>query len=450
MAVDITALLERIPGKEQNYGILDEEALELVDEIDSELIKKGTLTGDSIDWPKLATKAEALLLKASHLQGFRALMLSLNSQGGLFAIRSATEIAHKLFDTGYSNMHPTGSKQVRRRTVWAQEILNVLAQSIEALGSGVAGLISSHGDKIEVIIRAAKEAELDVKALKQAQARSKITQDGGGEGLPSSLTSPREDYADGVHKELDARGRAALRRDMLTLSNRINAHDPDAAIGYALRGYISWLEFGFLPEANEKGVTSLQKMPASLVEVHRTQLENPSLRGLSKLEQQLVTSPDWFEGQKIAFELANALEFTQAAAAIKARCIGRLDAWPGFYNLKYSNETPFVSGEIKAWLKKHGQGGGGKEKKSRAGVQHKTDDTLTTLVTTANKAVESARSLRERALAKFNLACGLKSEGQRAQAKMMLEELLSLIDTTSAANWDEDLLKKIKHELRGL
>ena len=440
MKMDLTS----IPGEDKEFGLLNQALEDRLELISEELFKKGTLRGDDINWGIIDTESKVVLQQISHMLAFRGMILSMIESGQSEDLMGAFKVGTVLFSAHYPKLHPQGKKFQRKKNNWASEIVAVLTKAVTG------GQVQFDPNMVKTegfaFCDAAAFHELDIAALRQGIDKAATA--------PSLRTSSKatdasylgeESQADAPRK-LDAKRRAQLRREVQTLAHRIFTHTPDAEISYQMRGYAGWMEFQFLPEADPSGKTELQTMPSSVLEEHQRVLSNPSLKDLYRLEERLLSNPDWFEGHWLASKLATQLGLLSAADAIRQRVAERLHAWPGLRELKFNNEKPFVSDKILAWV-------GNQNQTTNAEPPKKTDEKteqgseINDLLCSIDAEINAAKSLRDKALAKLRLLQAYKGLGHMAQARMMAEELRDLICVTSAKDWDEHMLKSIEAEL---
>lgn len=437
MAMDLNS----IPGESQDFGALDHALEEQLEVISEELFKKGTLSGDTIDWATVQTESTKVLAQASHMLAFRGLILSLIESAQQDSLKDAFEAGTILLSGHYPKLHPKGPKFQRKKASWALEIMTALTKALnDKQGQFDKGMIAPAG---QAFCDAAALHELEVATLRKV-----LTEAASDQNIQKSHgdAASEQDSHSETPSKLDAKGRAQLRREIQTLAHKIFTNTPDAGISYEMRGFAGWMEFQFLPEADPSGKTGLQTMPSSVFEDHQRALSNPSLKDLQRLEERLVSNPDWFEGHRLASKLAEQLGLPAASEAIRRRVADRLRNWAGLRDLRYSNDAPFVSSEMAAWV-------GGQEVQkqtefgdvSESGAGQGAD--LSEFLSSIDAELEAAKSPRDKGLAKLRLLREYKRLGHIAQAKLMAEELCDAICSASAKDWDEHLLKSIEAEL---
>ena len=433
--------IKKIPGEAEGFGLMSEAVEARLEVIEDELFKKGTLTGDSIAWDIISTQSREVLQSVSHMLAFRGIILALIERQTPDELVQAFSVGTVLFESHFPKLHPQGPKFLRKKESWANELISALTKGADTQNN--AQWLAGGSSVVAAFCDHAKAHGFDVSMLQRVlkSAASKTGPDGDNTAKGQSSS----DWSEA--KDLDAKGRAQLRREIQSLAHKIFSYRPEAGISFAMRGYAGWLEFQFLPEADAEGKTQFQKMPTAVYEDHKRARTHPSTKELFRLEERLISNPDWFEGHLLAYDIAKKLGFDDAATAIRHRVSQRLLAWPGLRKLRYSNDAPFVSDEILNWINDAEPDTEVLPIKEMPKDKDESED-IHTLLASINAAIETAQSKRDKALAKLRLLQEFRALGHAAQAKMMAQELLDTISTTSAKEWDHQVVKDIEKQLK--
>ncbi|OKH86432.1 type VI secretion system domain-containing protein [Thalassospira sp. TSL5-1] len=458
MKFPIEQILASIPGPDREFGEIDDDIQESLDQIDNELMKRGTLNAESMDWDAVAEQAAAVLSKCAHLKGFHGAVLALTNQPTTAAnLAKALQLSTYLFAQAWQEMHPKSKRAGRLRDVWIGDIISYLASGVEYVCKAERTLPDESRAKALALVELASPHGVDVAPLSEAleaaksppppQENNKAANGGGKDG-------------EFVPRELNARDRAVLRKDIRSVADRITQFDPDAPVAYLMRGYAAWLEHKTLPE-NTDGVTQQQAMPAFILDEHKAAATAPDEAKLAKLEDRLYMSPDWFEGQKLAERMARKLGHDAVADAIARRSAERVQSLPGLDKLQYANNKPYVSPEIAQWLanvgtaptKAKGQGGssgnGSADDAPDMDDQQETDTkkpSLEDALRVADDAVAKSSSGRETVLAKFTLAKEMATHGLKSHARLIFDEILHEFGVAKLSEWDKALLREVQQE----
>lgn len=433
-----------IPGPAADFGTLSEVTAEALDLINEKLALRGTLHVDSIDTAALTSSAHAVLKEAGHVQAYRGAVYAAVAANDADGYETALALGARFFGDGWDGMHPIGEKAARLKSAAAKDLYEMLLKAVrtqpgQAFDSTVAHveLLAQLHDVISArgAFDAAPFAPQDVVAYPQV-------------AQPIESTGPSSLVSSGASGFLDARGRADLRQDILRLAERITTFEPDAGVAAMMRGYAAWMEHRALPDHDETGQTLQSGLPRKMRDDLLATVESPSAEGLARLEERLVHSPDWFDGQHAAALIAKALGRDGLHDAIRVRVQARLTALPGFAELTHPNGEKFLPDAVRNWLE-----GSARPVHFDTTVAADPDSDvieadLEDVLSAAEQSLANARCPREAARARIKLAGQLKQEGHRALATAMLSDLLRQIEDARVVDWDSVLVMQI-HDLLG-
>lgn len=431
-------LIQELKTSQNGFGKISEETVEHLEVIEDELMKRGTLAADSLDLGRLEESCTAVLTECTHLLAIRGLVIVLTMSEKSEGLVPAFHLTTALFKAYWPDLHPQGAKQARRRKAWATDI-------VAALDIGVKKIVQRSGNLPDICVKeglicveVCKTAEIDVALLAKSLQGEVKTNEERSKATASSTPSQPD--------ELDAKGRADLRRDIRSLTDRIERHDPNAGIAYRLRGYAAWLDFQSTPKANNAGVTKQQEMPDFVVEEHARNLKTPTAGALSKLEDRLYMTPDWFEGHKLAHDMAQAMDRPTIAKAIMARVNDRLTARPELEQLKYETKRPIVSEKIRNWALATTQPSPVITKPPQSEEPEPVSDELLPQLQTLNEELSKAVSPRSYAITKLKMARVVGASGLAEQSRMMVSELVEQMADDVLKKWDAEFYAEIVKE----
>lgn len=433
--------IERLTSTPPAAGEITENVEELLDRIDTSLMKRGTLNAATIDWQQVRNDSVAVLNECLHLLALRGLVFSLcQSQTEEDMIEAQKLLAASFATTAWNAFHPQDAKAERRRKQWGTDVLLALLQVQKQIDLATRGLPQEVLVGAQALAKLASDVGVDsasyAAGLNDLRQRGQATAKHAAE-VESASTAP---------SELDAKGRAELRRDIRALAERISRHEPASEIPFLMRRYAGWLEFRTLPSVDSQGRVPQQPMPANIADEFRAAAERPTDNTLTRLEERLFNSPDWFEGHRLAAKMAQALGYSAVAEAIHERLARRLTDLPGLAGLRYANDTPYVDSTIADWAKtavlhtsQETSAGSAKEEVAEPSLK----DRIAVLETT----MAARRSKRARAVAKLALAQELSAAGLSSHAQFLLQELSETLSEPVLASWDNELADEVRSAL---
>ena len=435
-------IFERLETESPEAGEIAENVETLLDQLETALMKRGTLSAQTINWQQVANDAKAVLKDCLHLQALRALVFSLCHSQSESDLADAMHLVEAgLAPRAWALFHPQGPKGDRRRRQWGVDMLLALQQALKQVDLATRGLPEEMLAKADALAKSAAAIGLDSAAY-QTSLRDLRQR---GQAVVNNHPA-LQDRAGDAPGELDAKGRAELRRDLRSAAERINAHEPAAEIGFLIRRYAAWLEFRSLPAVDGEGRIPQQPMPASIVDEFRSHAERPTNNALLRLEDRLFNNPDWFEGQQLAARMAHGLGYAAAAEAIRDSVARRLSDLPGLARLRYANDVPYLDPSVADWAKcavRLSSSGVDEEKVETEIAEPSLKDRIAAL----EVEVTSRRSRRARAVAKFTLARELSGAGLSGHARILLQELSETLSEPVLAGWDSELADEIRNAL---
>lgn len=399
---------------------------DLMETIDTELMKRGTLSAESIDWQCVRSNAEKVLLQCPELSAVRAYILAEERGATTESFNNITGLLQRLFDHYWAEALPISP---RRRKAWGSEMVALLERLTLGTVEQFGPLDSEQTENLVTLLKSFYSEGFDTAAVQSALSSAPKPDD--------AQDTEEVENKDIVQTKLDAASRAKLRRDIRALSDRIVAYDPEAPISFSLRAYAAWLEHQNPPPSDANGKIAQHPMPSGIVQQMYEHLKTPNQTGLLKIENRLYDSPDWFEGHKIAFEMAQELGYSAVSEIIRNRVAERLKSLPDLLSLSYANDTPLISDEIRMWVAD-----------DYCSMQEPQDVETqpTTLEESLFEIEQSSHRLggsRAKALARLKLARVLLSNGFSGQARLLLDELSKLLAAPLPEDWEQDLRRDI-------
>ncbi|PXZ07188.1 type VI secretion system protein TssA [Gilliamella apicola] len=143
------------------------------------------------------------------------------------------------------------------------------------------------------------------------------------------------------------------KRTLIKVAELLMERNPSAPIGARLRRHAI---FSSLSEPiNNNNVTELMSAHIDRVNEYKSNIKNITIEEWIKIENELTLMPFWLEGHYISAAVASNLGFDLVAEAILDEVQVLLNRIPKLYDLKYSDLTPFISADMKKWLKPKNQ-----------------------------------------------------------------------------------------------
>lgn len=417
-------LLPVSPRLEWDASAVDIEAA--METIDAEIMKRGTLGAESINWEQVRSSAAEVLTQCAELTAVRAFSLAEEQRDAPSSFDEIVSLLQRLFDIYWDDAIPTS---VRRRSAWASDILALLERITRQCAMQYGPLKPQQIKCLTALLLSFEAHSFDVSA-------ARVALDDAAKPVEREATTDDVDPL-GSNLKLDAAGRAKLRRDIRAISDRIASHDPEAPVAFSLRAYAAWLEHQGAPPADDQGKINQYPMPSGIVQQMKDQLKSPSPSGLQAIEDRLFDNPDWFEGHKIAAEMASGLGLVAVSNSIRDRVVERLSSLPELQDLTFANGLPMVSDEIQEWVSEPTR------LSAEGEVEQPQSITLEAALQSVENTSKALAGSRAKAIARFRLARILLTHGFAGQASLLLGELNQLLSAPLPDDWEQDLRREI-------
>lgn len=438
--MNIPRLLKAIagsPGSESDFGTLNEDAENALDAINTELIKRGTLSAEDIDWKAIEAATLGLFTHCVHLYGYVAAVLliaRIPSQGHL---NHTIKVMEHFLDHSWPGLHPNGPRAERHKNKFLGELIAAFTGHITAVVNAERTLSQECHKGLKSLVKRLEKLKLpvDLKELRSAMDAAKAPK----------LVDETAFSSDGSFKkrELDAKERAEMRRAIKSMADQIFQYDPDAGVSFALRGYAAWLEH-WQESPSEGGMIEQYPMPANIQDEHAKAALKPNLSTVMRLEDRLFNSPDWMEGQKTLYGMLMTLEFPHAAQAVRQRVAHRLSVREELKSLKYANGTDIVPPEIESWAAATPIESFSVEGADEGGEEENPAERMLEALTALDK--ELAHSLSGRAVftKRLEFAEELLTAGLKAQTLSILTALEMEVEQKDLKDWDPEFFQRLK------
>ncbi len=427
-----------------------------LDLIEAELMKKGTLAYFEIDWNSTYEMSLKALGAGAHIDAVAAACTAIIQQAAIEELPQFAKLLTQLLNENWSSIHPTSAKFDRLKKSRVQELLELIPKRLEKEPVQEEGF----EETVNALVAAAENLGLDSKSLSALRVQKEQRQaEAGSEGIaapqqPAVIGGSESTATSGYTSDLDAKGRSQLKRDVIAMAERIEIFRPKDPTPFYLRAFASTIELKTAPESDGNGVTTMNAMPTEIADPFERALNAPNAQVLKQLEQRLLNSPDWFDGQAIAAQLADLLDMPLVSAAIKHRVQNRIKQIPELAELKYSNETPFISAKSQTILFEASSEIGAHNKPSGASDvqpnriekigQIYAESGLASALEFLEKELKKANSERDKAIINLERAAFLADHGFSTLAEESLKLIAISFESEDLQKWDQSLLKRLK------
>ncbi|QUM80158.1 type VI secretion system protein TssA [Moritella sp. 5] len=372
---EIVALLEPISnsspaGEDAKYEFCYEV-------MESEIKKFGSLFGETVDWKVVdATSTEVLVSHSKDFKPLCYLIRSMVERKQFVGLRDGLELLLNAITIFGKELYPRRKRGRDGVLDWLLNQLdivlpkidvNAVDQSIifecEALAKSVSSALFSIFEDIDVNFnRLANTLTplLLVPVVPEPVSTAQMTVENEAKSANASDNRSHENKSNTavtplvIAKELDVDFSTAgtLKASLGTLSHYLLSNQIGFGLAYRINRYIAWCDIDELPSSDDAKTTllSLAISADKCAEYQSLATENPTVELIKQLEKTLINSPFWLTGHFIQYKALKALNYLDAAEAIKSEVQALSKKFKGIAALRFSNNIPFADIETTAWL----------------------------------------------------------------------------------------------------
>lgn len=349
---------------------------DVYDEIDTEMMKRGTLNHSTIRWEWVCEQSE-LLLK-TEAKDFRLILFILQSLSSLRKCEEPLTLGAAIFarfiNLWGENAYPIAKKRlpVIRKIVDAIEQLYDYALKIGLNADQITLIAQSLRSTSDYLKSIDHDVELKILSIANKVEALSIAEDEN--GLPSlermlkepvkakPIVEVKEKTQTSqpnieIHPEnlvLDGKNERALKQSLAIVADFLLNVDITNPLSYRLRRFATWYGIHNPPELKRKDDIKTVIMPVSAnaideykIAVERGQIDHEIAQ---KLERSCHLQPFWIEGQFLAYKLALVCERKLAADAIYQETAQFVASVPWLAKLQFMNGDPFIPQDAKMWI----------------------------------------------------------------------------------------------------
>ncbi|VYT91124.1 type VI secretion system protein TssA [Metakosakonia massiliensis] len=232
------------------------------------------------------------------------------------------------------------------------------------------------------------------------------------------------------------------KRTLLKVAEILCERIPQDPIGFRLRRHAI---FASLTEPlNREGKTDLAPFPADRESDIKAGITHASVGEWIQVENILTSTPFWLEGHFISARIALQQNYSAVACAIKDELLALLQRLPMLRNFRYSDDSAFMSDEMKAWLDGRGSG---------ASTFNAADESSSVLQCFSEQGLEAALALlNEKPIDNdlrghyHQLKCSvqlLAEAGYKTLAVRQAESLWSACKTLTLEQWEPSFFEDL-------
>lgn len=435
----------------------------LLDFVESQMIKVGSLSHAEVKWQEVEQSSLKLLAERSKDLKILAILLQcLQHQCTPERYILSLQLLVDFIEKYWVSCFPAPGKRgvLPRRKFFSQ----ILQRSYQA-GEKIEPVRFDFEQKsqleqvIEQLEEAAKQQQLptdgveDLAALMKRQMANvsevKQVQDEQPSEIASAVSEPKIS-AQNSPLNIDTSSERAIKQTLLKVADFLTEIDEGPVLGLRLRRFAVWFSITALPEANSQGETQLMAVSADRIQDYHEQLQRgASLALWRKVEQSLALSPFWFDGHYLSAQIAEKLSEPNWSEAIRQELALFIERLPGLSQLSFKGQVPFASEQTLQWLNsvKQGpaeQGGADWNVRRTEAMQLAKEGGLSVALAMLNDGLKGASEPREKAYWRLLSADLMREYQLEAMAGQNYQALYSQISQMSVGQWEPSLIQHLE------
>ncbi|MCO4787095.1 MAG: type VI secretion system protein TssA [Marinomonas atlantica] len=439
----------------------------LLDFIESQIMKVGSLSHAEVQWDEiekstvklLETKTKDLKLLTYLLQ---CLQHKTTPERFSLSIQILTDFMGAYWQTCYPAPGDRGLlprrkffSQIASRSMQAAEKLDVAmfnSELKEELDKAVAALktasetLSLPLDHIEAMEASLKRKFAFLTEKKAATQADKAKNEGSSQAQGESAAKI----------EIDGSSDRAVKQTLLKVSDFLSELDDSDALVLRLRRFAVWQSIKALPEVDSKGQTQLMPVAPDRIREYEEQLQRGADLALwRKVEQSLTVSPFWFDGHYLSYRIASKLNKEEGAQAIQSELLNFVKRLPKLLDCSFKSGIPFAGEDTKKWLSSVEEQASnqsamsvGWDDKRKEAFSLAKEGGLSVALGMLNEGLKQSKEPRDSFYWRMLSADTLKQNKLAAMAVEQYETLLTQVQDMSVSDWEPSLVQRLERVVK--
>lgn len=461
---------------------------ELFEELETEMMKRGTLAHGTIRWDFVVEQAgELLRTQSKDLRLITFILQALPQAPSVVSpLPLAAHIVARFISLWGDKAHPSGRNRGRQLTRIVDTLDTMVTKAVETgldadlrettmtammmAGEALAEISSDLGMRMAALVSRVEKAAEAVLAEEPVRPPAPASNEQGrGDSAAGSETAPQVFTPAAPLKpeklQLDAANERGLKQSLTTVADFLLELDMMHPLSYRVRRFATWYGISGPPPIKAEERTVIQPVSEDVADGYRTAVERKQSDSdiVKRLERSCHLQPFWLEGQYLAWRLAKALARDRVAEAIAEEATRFAGASLWLKNLQFSDGAPFLPDDVRTWLdtvrfsSSNGGGSATDDGESHSGT---IDQDMMHLVEEARSVADggdmaSAIQLLDTTRTTFSsprsatiwelltMEC-LSGWGMKAHVAAQASRLEAAVADVRVADWDKDILDRIK------
>lgn len=256
--------------------------------------------------------------------------------------------------------------------------------------------------------------------------------------------------------DIDGSSDRAVKQTLLKVSDFLSELEGAEALVLRLRRFAVWQSIKALPEIDANGQTQLMPVSPDRIREYEEHLRRGADLALwRKVEQSLTVAPFWFDGHFLSYRIAMKLQKKDCAEAIQTELLSFIYRLPKVLDCSFKSGIPFADEETKKWLSsveeqatnQTSMSVGWDEKRKEAFTLAK-EGGLSVALGMLNEGLQQSKEPRDSVYWRMLLADTLKQNKLAAMAVEQYETLHTQVQGMSVSDWEPSLIQRLNRVVK--
>lgn len=437
----------------------------LLDFIDDQMMKVGTLAHKEIQWQEteqaaltlLETKTKDIKLLGSLLQ---CIQYQPHPERFILSLQVLADFIAQYWECCYP---APGDRGILPRRRFFTQILQRTATAAGRLDAG--RMNSDWQTELESAIARLRAVAIDnslpedgvdevMSALRPVLSRARV-QPPASAGVPvtegaSCVAATMPITASVTVPPIDAGNDRTLKQSLLKVADVLSELNDGIGLSLRLRRFAVWYGITAAPDADDRGETPLMPVSADRIAEYEEQLRRGADHALwRRVEQSLSVAPYWLDGHFLSFRIAEALGNTAWAEAVAGETRAFVARLPVIAGMSFRGGVPFANSDTRHWLDAEAatassaQSGGDWDCRRREAFELAEAGGLSVAMAMLNDGLKAAKEPRDQFYWRLLTADIMQHHKLSAFSSEQYRSLLAQAESTALTDWEPSLIQQL-------
>ncbi|WP_434144949.1 type VI secretion system protein TssA [Photobacterium leiognathi] len=256
--------------------------------------------------------------------------------------------------------------------------------------------------------------------------------------------------------EVDNSSERAFKQSLLKTVKFLSEFGSDGIkLSIRIRRFAMWYSIHTLPDANKNKETQLMFVPLDCINDYEESLQrSPDIALWNRVEESLTKSPYWFDGHFLSYRIALSLGEDTWASIIKDELQCFIERLPALLTYSFKGQVPFANEATIMWLNSDNKGktteicqiGSWNDKREEA-LKRAHEEGIESSLSMLDKGLSQSIEPRDAFYWRLLSAEVMKAYSLPSMATVQYQMLYHQINEMSVTEWEPSLITQIKNNI---